>query len=152
MTNCGSFTIEEAPWGKRAAALAAIRRAVFVEEQGVPESLEWDGLDERCEHVVAVTGDGIPIGTGRLLPDGHIGRMAVLRNWRGRGVGRALLQTLVARAKARGHEQAVLNAQCHAIDFYRREGFVVTSDEFLDAGIPHVEMRKDLREAPGLVV
>lgn len=138
------FHVDEVPWATHAGVLGAVRREVFVVEQRVPEALEWDGLDADCRHVLAVDGDGHAVGTGRLLPDGHIGRMAVLAAWRGRGLGRALLERLVAMACARGDAMAVLNAQTHAVGFYSRCGFEVSSGEFMDAGIPHVEMRRVL--------
>ena len=125
--------------------LRAIRFEVFVEEQQVPEALEWDGLDSQCRHVLACTSEGTPIATGRLLPDGHIGRMAVLRAWRKRGVGRAVLLELLRIARARGDTAAVLHAQTHAVEFYRGAGFEVTSEEFMEAGIPHVQMQMRLR-------
>lgn len=138
------FRVDEVPWGEAAEPLVAVRRQVFILEQQVPEDIELDGIDPQCRHVLARDATGLAIGTGRLLPDGHVGRMAVLRAHRGKGVGRALLARLVAIASARGDDAVVLNAQTHAIDFYRRSGFEVTSEEFMDAGIAHVEMRRDL--------
>lgn len=149
MTSGQRFRVEFVGWRERAVDLSAIRRAVFVEEQGVPAELEWDGIDPDCDHAIAISSTGQPIGTGRLLPDGHIGRMAVLPAWRRSGVGSALLRALVRLAREKGHESAVLNAQTYVVGFYRREKFEVTSGEFLDAGIPHVEMRRRLRPAPG---
>jgi predicted GNAT family N-acyltransferase len=134
------FAVRRADWRRDATVLGAIRRTVFVEEQRVPEALEWDGRDEHCQHVLAVARDGTPVGTGRLLPDGHIGRMAVLKAWRGRGVGGAMLAKLVAAARAAGHARAQLNAQTHALGFYARHGFVAEGPEFDDAGIPHRAM------------
>jgi predicted GNAT family N-acyltransferase len=87
---------------------------------------------------------GHPIATGRLLPDGHIGRMAVLKNWRRQGVGSAVLNALLNIARARGDELTVLHAQSYATQFYLRSGFEITSGEFIEAGIPHVEMRRRL--------
>jgi predicted GNAT family N-acyltransferase len=118
---------------------------VFVCEQGVPEALEWDGLDPACRHVVAETVAGEAIGTGRLLPDGHVGRMAVTKAWRRAGVGSALLERLVAMARARGDRLVVLHAQAYVTDFYRRAGFDAVGAQFMEAGIAHVEMRKRLR-------
>ena len=146
MSACPRFRIEQVSWAVAAERLSAVRIEVFVREQGVPLELECDALDESCVHVLATDSDGGAIGTGRLLPDGHIGRMAVLEAWRGSGVGRAILGELLAVARARGHAAAVLNAQTHACGFYRRAGFEVTSGEFMDAGIPHVEMRLELRK------
>jgi len=109
----------------------------------VPEKLEWDGIDDRCVHVIARNAAGAAIGTGRLLPDGHIGRMAVLRRWRSRGVGSALLSELLAAARERGFERVELSAQMHALDFYRRHGFEAYGRGYLEAGIPHRRMRLD---------
>jgi predicted GNAT family N-acyltransferase len=117
-----------------------IRMEVFVQEQSVPAELEMDDQDAVCLHAVAYGVDGQAIGTGRLLPDGHIGRMAVLRTARGTGVGGALLQGLMAKAQARGDEKVVLSAQTHAADFYLAHGFAAAGDVFYEAGIPHIEM------------
>ena len=144
MASWPPFTIRPVNWATSYDALHAVRRAVFIEEQRVPETLEWDDVDERCYHVLAVSDDGSPIGTGRLLPDGHIGRMAVLREWRGQGVGSAILQMLLDLARKDGLQAIALNAQAHAIGFYARHGFTVFGDEFLDAGIPHRKMRIQL--------
>jgi predicted GNAT family N-acyltransferase len=107
----------------------------------VPSGIELDDMDEKCMHVVAYDVDNKAIGTGRLLPDGHIGRMAVARRARGSGVGSALLSALMNEARRRGYREAVLSAQTHAVAFYRRHGYTVESAEYLDAGIPHVDMR-----------
>ena len=138
------FTVALTEWESARDSLRAVRHAVFVQEQRVPEELEWDGEDGRCHHVIARAADGSPVGTGRLLPDGHIGRMAVLRAWRGRGVGSALMQSLLNLAAGAGHSRVVLNAQTHAVGFYARHGFAVSGEEFMDAGIPHVAMQRDL--------
>ena len=107
-----------------ARALAApIRFAVFVEEQGVPREIELDEMDAACIHALAYL-DGKAIGTGRLLPDGHIGRMAVLKEWRGHGVGSRILNALVEQARRRGDREVALSAQVHALAFYRAHGFV----------------------------
>jgi predicted GNAT family N-acyltransferase len=137
-----AFTIRVADWASDDEALRLIRFAVFVLEQKVPESLEWDGLDEACEHAIAEDASHAPIGCGRLLPDGHIGRLAVLREWRGSGVGSALLERLVTLARTRGHARLLLNAQTHAIPFYARHGFAVTGEPFDEAGIPHIVMER----------
>ena len=121
--------------------LAEIRRVVFVIEQQVPEAEEWDGMDAASRHVIAVSRDGMALGTGRLLPDGRIGRMAVLKAWRGRGVGSALLRALIAMAREQGHAETRLHAQTHALDFYRKQGYTPLGAEFMEAGIPHYEMR-----------
>ncbi len=137
-----TFAVREARWDTDRGALQTVRHAVFVEEQGVPPDLEWDGLDEGCTHLLAEDAAGQPIGCARLLPDGHVGRMAVLMPWRGRGAGRALLQAALERARAAGVRVVRLNAQVHAIDFYRREGFEAFGEVFDDAGIPHRAMQR----------
>jgi predicted GNAT family N-acyltransferase len=148
------FAILPADWNAHRDALRAIRRIVFIEEQGVPEALEWDELDEHCRHVLALAADGRAIGTGRLTPDGRIGRMAVLREWRDRGVGSAILQYLLLQARKAGHATAQLHAQTHALPFYARHGFTATGPEFLEANIPHrvmcinLAMRSDGPQAP----
>ena len=149
MENKDSFAVRRATWATDSAVLAAIRREVFVVEQRVPESEEWDDRDAVSEHVIALASDGSAIGTGRLLPDGHIGRMAVLPPWRGRGVGSALLTELIAMARERGCSETRLHAQTHALAFYRKHGYTPLGEEFMDAGIPHVEMRLVLKPSVG---
>jgi predicted GNAT family N-acyltransferase len=122
-----------------------IRYEVFVIEQNVPVELEWDDMDKVCLHAVAYDEQGQAIGTGRLLPDGHIGRMAVRKAARGTGVGGALLEALMARAKERGDRSVLLSAQTHAEPFYLRYGFVREGKEFMEAGIPHIHMRYDFK-------
>lgn len=136
-----AFTVRAASWRNDHEQLQGIRRTVFIEEQQVPETLEWDEADALSLHVLAYDGHGQAIGTARLLPDGHIGRMAVVRDWRGRGVGRAILEFLVACGRSRGDTVLRLNAQTHALGFYERSGFVVQGGEFMDAGIPHRQMK-----------
>jgi predicted GNAT family N-acyltransferase len=139
-----AFSIIETGWGHAAQPLTAIRRAVFIDEQGVPEALEWDEHDAAALHLLASADDGTPIGCARLLPDGHIGRMAVLPAWRGRGVGRALLAAAMNAALARKYALIKLSAQTHAAGFYARAGFVVEGVEYEEAGIAHVAMQKIL--------
>ena len=122
--------------GQRASEL---RRRVFIDEQQVPESEEWDGQDPDCLHFLACE-NGQPIGTARLLPDGHIGRVAVLGQARGRGIGVKLMRETIAAARLRGHEEVVLAAQIQAMPFYERLGFQAYGEVFLDAGIPHRNM------------
>ncbi len=128
-------------WDQQRAAAQAIRLQVFVHEQKVPLEMEWDEMDATCLHAVAYDAVGNAIATGRLLPDGHIGRMAVMQPMRGHGVGGAILQALMDAARKRGDTVVALNAQTHAAAFYRRYGFVREGDEFMEAGIPHVHMR-----------
>jgi predicted GNAT family N-acyltransferase len=135
--------IELLHWPAAQAEAKRIRFVVFVEEQGVPTELEMDEHDARSLHALAYR-DGRAIGTGRLLPDGHIGRMAVLKEWRGCGAGRALLRELIGAARARGDKEVLLSAQVHALGFYRAEGFEPEGAVYEEAGIPHQAMRMRL--------
>ena len=136
--------IELAHWSAVHVEAKCIRFAVFVEEQGVLAQIELDAMDEHCLHALAFEQDAA-VGTGRLLPDGHIGRMAVLKAWRGRGVGAALLERLVQAARERGDAEVVLSAQVHALGFYRAHGFTAYGNVYDEAGIPHQAMRLGLR-------
>ena len=136
--------IEITDWVSAEARVMPLREAVFVIEQQVPPELERDAFDPVCRHAIARTPDGEVVATGRLLPDGHIGRMAVARAWRGRGIGGRVLQALIADARARGLTEVVLNAQLSAEAFYRRHGFAPEGGVFMDAGIEHRAMRKRL--------
>ena len=134
------FTVKPVYWNASEKALKAIRTKVFVEEQGVPVELEWDGLDEHAYHVMALAADGTPIGTGRLLQDAHIGRLAVVKEWRGQGVGGALLDILLVIANKMGYEEVRLHAQTRVLEFYLKRGFEPQGEEFMEAGIPHLLM------------
>jgi len=140
-----SYSVRISSWNDAQNAARRVRFAVFVEEQGVPADIELDEWDAASEHAIAVDAAGRPIATGRLLPDGHVGRMAVLPDWRRRGVGAAILEALLARAMDRGIERAILNAQTHARGFYARFGFAQVGGEFMEAGIPHITMERPLR-------
>ena len=129
-------------WSDAREEASVIRRLVFVDEQLVPLEMELDALDPQSLHALAYAGGGRAVATGRLLPDGHIGRMAVLREWRKQGVGGAVLERLVEAARLRGDAEVVLSAQTHALAFYRRHRFVAEGDTYLDAGIPHQTMRR----------
>ena len=135
------FHVERADWQRDLGALRAVREVVFVEEQKVPLELEWDDLDEYSNHVLARDLAGNAIGTARLTPERKIGRMAVLREWRGRGVGSALLLAMLDRAREHGWPEIELHAQVDAIPFYVRHGFEAFGDEFEEAGIRHRHMR-----------
>ena len=139
-----AFSVKQVLWSEAQRRLRAVREAVFMTEQGVPAELEWDGLDPVCVHFLAFGAPGEAIGTARFTPDGHVGRMAVLAPWRGRGVGRSLMEAALAEARLRGMRSLVLNAQTHAQGFYLRFGFTPEGGEFLDAGIPHVRMTRRL--------
>lgn len=122
-----------------------VRYTVFVQEQNVPESLELDEFDSVSLHVLALDANGYAVGTGRLLPDGHIGRVAVLKQLRGYGVGASIMRALMNAARDHGHTGVELSAQCHAAQFYERLGFKQYGDVYQEAGIAHVFMRCDLR-------
>jgi predicted GNAT family N-acyltransferase len=135
-----AYTLRAASWHEDIQALRRIREAVFIREQGVPAELEWDEFDMNCIHVLALDSAANPVGTARLLLDGSIGRMAVLREYRGKRVGTALMHFLLREAGSRQIQQVTLNAQAHAIEFYKKFGFQRAGQVFLDAGIPHVRM------------
>ena len=134
------YRVDRVDWSREHETLRDIRLRVFVLEQGVPEDLEWDGQDERAVHLLARDNTGRPVGTARLLPTGQIGRMAVLPDWRRRGIGMALVKGLLAIAAAEGYPHPFLNAQASALPFYRRAGFVAVGAEFHEAGIRHRKM------------
>ena len=136
-----SHTIKIADWSTLGADAALLRHEVFVLEQQVPAALELDDMDALCLHAVAYDAIGLPLATGRLLPDAHIGRMAVRKRARGQGIGAEILQALMAAARQRGDHQVQLNAQTHASAFYGRYGFVPEGEEFMDANIAHIRMR-----------
>ncbi len=139
-----TFTISVLTWDLALQLARPVREEVFVAEQKVPLELEWDEWDERSDHAVARDVSGRAIGTARLLPDGRIGRMAVLREWRRRGVGAALMEALLQKAREQSLSRVTLHAQTHAAGFYRRFGFSERGGEFWEAGIPHVEMTLEL--------
>lgn len=130
-------------WASLREQALPLRHAVFVMEQHVPVELELDEMDAVSIHALALDA-GTAVGTARLLPDGHIGRMAVAAGWRKRGVGTALLLALLDQARRNGVAEVILNAQTHAAGFYARHGFVQRGGEFDDAGIAHVEMARRL--------
>ncbi|HEV7928568.1 MAG TPA: GNAT family N-acetyltransferase [Nitrosospira sp.] len=135
-----TYTVRVANWHDDSASLKLVREAVFILEQGISLELEWDGLDAECIHVLAADARLRPIGTARLLPDGTIGRMAVLKEWRRQGVGSALMERLLGEARDRQIREVTLNAQVYVTAFYRKFGFEAVGEEFMEAGIPHMRM------------
>lgn len=133
------ISVRIADWQKDNADIRRIRDSVFVVEQAVSPELEWDAEDAEAVHFLAFEGE-FAVGTARLLPDGHIGRVAVLKDWRGLKIGDALLEAAIIEAERRGLTEQRLSAQVHALPFYERHGFVVVSEEYLDVGIPHADM------------
>ncbi|SCZ59411.1 Predicted N-acyltransferase, GNAT family [Thiohalomonas denitrificans] len=140
-----SIDIEVVQWSSESRpAIRAIRERVFILEQGVPAELEWDEEDAAATHLLAHAPGGEPLATARMLIDGHIGRVAVLPEWRRRGIGSMLVIQCIAIGRERGLKQIWLDAQVTAIPLYEKLGFVAEGDEFLDAGIPHRRMRQQL--------
>lgn len=140
MKTQNNFTIREVQWAYSKEILAKIRTEVFVIEQKVPEEMEWDTFDESAIHLLAFEGN-FPVGCARILNDGIIGRMAVLVNYRRRGIGNALLKHAIAVCRRHGWPSISLSAQTHAISFYEKAGFEICSNTYLDAGIQHCSMR-----------
>jgi predicted GNAT family N-acyltransferase len=138
------FRVRVGRWVDDEDTLREIRHEVFVREQSVPEELEWDDRDSACRHVLAEDMQGTAIGCGRLLADGFIGRVAVLRPWRERGVGSAMLSKLIDMACYAGFDRVVLNARTDTQAFYARHGFIAVGSEFMDAGIRHQCMERAL--------
>jgi predicted GNAT family N-acyltransferase len=131
-----------ADWHKDNADIRRIRDSVFTAEQAVPPELEWDAEDSAAIHFLALEGD-YAIGTARLLLDGEIGRLSVLKDWRNMKVGEALLSAVIEEAERRDLKQQKLSAQVQAVAFYEQFGFTVVSEEFLEAGLPHVNMTRN---------
>ncbi len=138
------FTIHPVTWHDAEPLLRSVREAVFMREQGVPAELEWDGLDENSHHVLALSSHGQAIGCGRILPNAHIGRVAVMQEWRGKKVGSAILEGLLVYAAGLHYPEVDIDAQVQAVPFYERFGFVAEGEAFMDAGIPHRKMRLKL--------
>ena len=139
------FEIHQVDWDTHREYLLAVRYEVFVVGQNVPEEFEVDGADGSCSHFLATDLTGNPIGTSRVLADGHIGRVAVLEPWRGKGVGRALMLASIQRVSELCLPAALLNSQTAAAEFYQKLGFERYGEEFLECGMPHIAMRKHLQ-------
>jgi predicted GNAT family N-acyltransferase len=144
------FFIEPADFAHARADIAAVRDPVFSAELGVPADIVWDAVDAQSRHVLARDLEGHPIGAGRLTPQHAIGRLAVLRAWRGRGVGRAMLDALVDQARQLRLPAVTLDAESKAVAFYLNAGFVTDGALFEHAGVLHQPMRLDLATAPPL--
>jgi len=136
-----NLIIKVANWEEDKPALQMIRREVFIHEQQVPEEMEWDEFDDSSTHFVCILENKI-IATARLKPDGQIGRMAVLQDYRNQGYGNKLLVFVIQTARDKNLKKLYLHAQVNAIPFYEKQGFTVCSDIFYEANIPHREMSK----------
>ena len=134
------FTVSLVCWHDGEPLLKSVREAVFIKEQGIPAELEWDGVDEGCRHALALSLQGQAIGSGRMLANGHIGRIAVLPPWRKQKVGTAIMEALLDYARAHDYKQVDVDAQIYAMPFYRSFGFVEQGEQFMDAGLPHIKM------------
>ena len=138
-----NIQISQVSWLQAENHLRAVRTPVFVEEQAVAPDFEWDELDAIAIHILAQL-DNRPIACLRVIDYHKIGRMAVLKEWRGLGLGAALLLEAVVVCKNYGSKIIHISAQMHAIGFYQQAGFKVTSNEYCDVHIPHVDMQLDL--------
>ena len=140
-----NLKIEIVKWIDGLSQLKNIREKVFIQEQKVTPQLEWDGMDEKAIHFL-VFNDKAAIGCARAIvikDHMQLGRMAVLKEYRGQGIGSALLEKAMTIAKLNQLSAIYISAQCHAIDFYKKFGFEVKSDIYLDAEIPHRDMTLD---------
>jgi predicted GNAT family N-acyltransferase len=135
--------IELMSWERARDLASPIRFEVFVREQRVPADIELDDQDAVSLHAIGLVAEEA-VATGRLLPDGHIGRMAVLKQWRGRGIGGAILARLIDAARRRGDREVALSAQVHAVGFYRAHGFRPVGEAYREAGIDHQAMVRTL--------
>lgn len=138
------MTLIEADYSRYQTQLLTVRRIVFIDEQGVPEELEVDDADPISQHLLLFAKDQ-PVATGRLTPDGHIGRLAVLKSCRNRGYGSTILKKLEQLARSRNLTEVVLAAQVTALSFYQKRGYQACGSVFMDAGIEHLMMKKVLR-------
>ncbi|WP_318481633.1 GNAT family N-acetyltransferase [Photobacterium leiognathi] len=123
--------------------IRTVREQVFIQEQQIDPEIEFDNLDSAAVHVLVMDGEQ-PLGTGRILTDGHIGRIAIMKSARGQGLGAKVVQALVKYAQQQGYPRVDLGAQTHAVDFYRKLGFMPYGDEFMEANIPHQAMEQML--------
>ena len=133
-----------ADWEVDEAAIRGVRHTVFSDEQGISKALDFDGRDRECVQVLARLADGEVVGTARMLPDGHVGRIAVHREWRGKGVGTRLVECLTDIARDRGFAEIYLHSQAQAAEFYTRLGYETRGEPFMEAGIEHVLMVRAL--------
>ena len=137
------YHIEQVSWHLHKETLRSLRGKVFIEEQGVPLEIEWDDHDETASHFL-LTQNTVALACGRMLPDGKIGRMAVLKEERGKGLGHKLLAFMVEHARLHGMTRLYLHAQEHAINFYLDAGFFPYGERFEEAGIPHAAMEMEI--------
>ncbi len=135
------FSVSLVCWHDGEPLLKSVREAVFINEQGISPELEWDGLDDQCRHALVLSSHGEAIGCGRMMANGHIGRIAVLPKWRKQKVGTAIVEALLDYARTHDYLQVDVDAQVHAVPFYHTFDFVEEGKVFMDAGLPHIKMR-----------
>jgi len=135
------FTVTIVNWLEKQAEITSVRRAVFTEEQSVPESIDFDGSDPDFVHILATNKNGLPVGTARINHKGRIGRMAVLKDFRRQGIGRKMIQNLMDYGRKNSITDFHVSSQVTAIGFYRKMGFEPFGEEFLEAGIKHINMK-----------
>ena len=143
MRKPNNYAVKIVIWAEAEAMLRAVREPVFVLEQLVSPAFEWDELDAKATHILAVSNQNQAIGCARIIGN-KVGRMAVLKEWRGLGVGKAILAMAIETCKKNGEKTIKLSAQTHAIDFYKKASFSVTSRQYQDLHIPHVDMQLNL--------
>jgi len=136
-----NLTLLQTTWQQHKKELSKIRREVFIKEQNVPETLEWDEFDKEAIHILVFDENQKPIATGRLKIDGQIGRMAVIKSQRKQGIGSAVLKALLQHSQQHAFPKPFLHAQLSAVNFYKKHGLVEYGHEFMDANIPHRSMR-----------
>jgi len=137
-------TVRRTSWAEHETALRKVRETVFIREQRVPDSLEWDDQDADAIHFLATGPNDLPVGCIRLLPSGQLSRLAVLESFRNQDIGSALLNAAEQEARAQGMKEIFLHAQTQATRFYENAGFSVSGGIFLEADIPHRQMFKEL--------
>ena len=137
------WIIRNAEWETESVLLYEVRSAVFVEEQGVDVSIERDGKDDQCHHSLAHDSSGKVLGTGRLSPEGKIGRLAVLKEWRGLGIGSEIMKNLIMQSESLGMVRTYLHSQVSVTEFYESLGYRQEGPIFEEASIPHVVMFRE---------
>ena len=144
-----SITVVQTTWQLDEGVIKSVRTPVFVQEQQVPYEIDFDSNDANAVHWLAFNDNNIPLGTARLLGDGHFGRMAVIKMYRNQGIGRSIIQAAMDYASSVGMESIYLNSQLQAKTFYEGLGFKEYGDVFLEANIEHVSMSKKLQSIKG---
>ena len=139
-----SIAVIQTSWQLNEELIKSVRTPVFVQEQQVPYEIDFDSNDAMAVHWLALNENDVPVGTARLLEDGHFGRMAVIKVYRNQGIGRSIIQTAMEYANSVGMISMYLNSQLQAKSFYEALGFKEYGDVFLEASIEHISMSKEL--------